>query len=152
VAATVVSFFSALSGVASIGFGLIPRRVPIRFRLAAAGLLLFGGTLALQWVDGAISGYIAAGMFGAGVGGLLVMLPIAWADYYGRRSYGAIRGVALSIQVLAQASGPLLSGALRDATGGYEPSLLCFAVLSGMSVLAALAARPPGANRSSASR
>ena len=70
-------------------------------------------------------------MFGIGIGGLLTLLPIAWADYYGRRSYGAIRGIALSVQVLAQASGPLLSGILRDWSGSYELSLQCFVVLSG---------------------
>jgi OFA family oxalate/formate antiporter-like MFS transporter len=94
-------------------------------------------------VHDAASGYLAATFFGLGVGGLLVMLPIAWADYFGRRSYGAIRGIALTIQVLAQASGPLLSGVLRDATGGYESALVCFAVLSGLSVLAAVMATPP---------
>ena len=72
------------------------------------------------------------------------MLPVAWGDYFGRGNYGAIRGVALTGQVLAQASGPLLSGVLRDATGGYETSLACFAVLSGLSVLAASAGGAAG--------
>jgi len=75
------------------------------------------------------------------------MLPIAWADYFGRGNYGAIRGVALTGQVLAQAAGPLLSGVLRDATGGYETSLACFAVLSGLSAFAAVSATPPVVTR-----
>ena len=86
---------------------------------------------------------MAAAMFGVGIGGLLTLLPIAWADYYGRLSYGAIRGIALSVQVLAQASGPLLSGILRDWSGSYDLSLQCFVVLSCLSVLAALLAREP---------
>jgi cyanate permease len=71
------------------------------------------------------------------------LLPIAWADYFGRANYAAIRSVALSAQVLAQAAGPLLSGALRDWTGNYALSLHCFALLSGLSILAALMARRP---------
>ena len=142
-AATIVSFFSVMSGVASMGFGLLPRRVPVRVKLALSGLLLLCGTLGLQSVHGGAWGYFAAAFFGAGVGGLLTMLPIAWADYYGRRSFGAIRGIALTFQVLAQAMGPLLSGILRDATGGYETSLLCFSALAATSILAALLARPP---------
>jgi cyanate permease len=142
-AATVVSFFSLMSGVASMGFGLIPRRVPMRLRLAAIGICLTGGTLMLQSVHSAPAAYGAGAVFGLGIGGLLTILPITWADYYGRRSYGSIRGIALSVQVLAQASGPLLSGILRDATGGYETSLLCFATLSGLSTLAALLAQRP---------
>ena len=61
----------------------------------------------------------------------MTLLPVAWADYFGRESYGAIRGVALSLQVLAQAAGPLLSGALRDWSGNYTESLMVFGVLAG---------------------
>lgn len=142
-AASVVSFFSAMSAVASIGFGLLPRRITMRFRLALVGLLLCIGTVSLLPVHSLAGAIVAGGIFGLGIGGLLTMLPIAWADYYGRRSYGAIRGLALSVQVLAQAAGPLLSGVLRDATGGYEASLLCFAALSALSLGAALLAHPP---------
>jgi MFS transporter, OFA family, oxalate/formate antiporter len=88
-------------------------------------------------------GYLAAGLFGFGIGGVLTLLPIAWADYFGRAHFGAIRSVALSVQVLAQACGPLLSGALRDLTGDYALSLRCFAMLAAVSVIAALAARQP---------
>jgi MFS family permease len=66
---------------------------------------------------------------------------IAWADYYGRVSYGAIRGIALS--VLAQASGPLLPGILRDWSDSCDLSLRCFVVLSCLSVPAALLACTP---------
>ncbi|MEO8717816.1 MAG: hypothetical protein ABI423_06305, partial [Burkholderiales bacterium] len=71
------------------------------------------------------------------------LLPIAWADYFGRASYGAIRGVALTVQVVAQASGPVLSGALRDWTGTYSTSLVTFAVLAFAGSAAALIAAPP---------
>jgi MFS transporter, OFA family, oxalate/formate antiporter len=74
---------------------------------------------------------------------MLTLLPIAWADYFGRAHYAAIRGLALSAQVVAQAAGPVLSGALHDWTGSYNRSLECFAALSFLSILAALAARRP---------
>jgi cyanate permease len=76
---------------------------------------------------------------------VLTLLPVAWADYFGRANFGAIRGLALSAQVLAQAAGPLLSGGLRDLTGTYAASLYFFAGLSLLSVAAALAARRPTA-------
>jgi len=143
VAASVVSYFSLMSGIGSFGFGMLPRRLTSRWRLVLTGLLLCAGASLYQPVHSAGAGYFAATFFGLGVGGLLVMLPIAWADYFGRSNYGSIRGVALTGQVLAQAAGPLLSGVLRDATGGYETSLACFAVLSGLSAISALLAAPP---------
>jgi sugar phosphate permease len=143
VAATVVSAFSFMSGVGSLAFGFAPRRWPVRYALALVGLLQLLGTLTMLGVHGPGRAYAAAAIFGTGIGGLLTLLPITWADYYGRRSFGAIRGLALTGQVLAQAIGPVLSGFLRDWSGSYDLSLACFAVLSGLAIPAALAARPP---------
>lgn len=73
----------------------------------------------------------------------MTLLPMAWADYFGRESYGAIRGVALSLQVIAQAVGPIASGLLRDASGTYTGSLLLFGVLAALAAVSALLARRP---------
>ena len=142
-AALIVSSFSLMSGVGTLACGFLPRRLPIRFVLALVGLLLGLGTLAMTRVTSPAEGYLGAALFGLGIGGVLTLLPIAWADYFGRANYGAIRGLALSAQVLAQAVGPLASGLLRDLTGNYQLALYGFAALSGLSVLAALAARAP---------
>jgi len=143
VAATVISFFSVMSAVASFGVGFLPRRWPVRYTMLAAAALLSTGTFGLIGVVSAEDAYLAAGLFGLGIGGIMTLLPVAWADYFGRESFGAIRGVALTLQVLAQAAGPLLSGALRDWSGNYTDSLLVFGVLSALAVVAALAARRP---------
>jgi MFS transporter, OFA family, oxalate/formate antiporter len=143
IAATIVSAFSLMSAAASLACGFLPRSLPIRYLLAVTGLFLTAGTLLMVGITSSGQGYVAAALFGFGIGGLLTLLPIAWADYFGRANFAAIRGVALSAQVLAQAAGPLLSGALHDWTGNYVLSLQCFAVLSGLSILAALMARGP---------
>ena len=77
----------------------------------------------------------------------MTMLPLAWANYFGRASYGAIRGAALTVQVLAQASGPLVSGILRDLTGDYSLSLQCFTGLALAGALVALFIRAPKPGR-----
>ena len=143
VAAAIVSTFSLMSAVASVACGLLPGRLPIRYPLALTGAMLGLGTLVMLGVHSVAQAFTAAGIFGFGIGAILTLLPIAWADYFGRRNFGAIRGIALSAQVLAQATGPLLSGALRDWTGGYERSLECFAALALLSVAAALLAKQP---------
>ncbi|HEX5454920.1 MAG TPA: MFS transporter [Stellaceae bacterium] len=144
VAAMVVSLFSAMSAVATVACGALPRAIPIRYPLAATGAILTLGVLLMLGVRSAPQAYLAAGMFGFGIGAVLTLMPIAWADYFGRAHFGAIRGIALPAQVLAQAAGPLLSGALHDLTGDYRLSLECFAALAALSVLAALVAREPG--------
>lgn len=147
VAATIVSTFSAASAVAALGFGFIARRFSVRTALVLIGLGQAAGTTTMLAIDSAPMGYLAAVLYGGGVGGLITMLPIAWADYFGRRSFGAIRGVALTVQVIAQAVGPILSGVLRDGTGDYVLSLQVFTGLALAGAAAALLTRPPGAQR-----
>jgi cyanate permease len=115
----------------------------VRYGLLAAAVLLSLGSFGLIGIASARDAFFAGGLFGLGIGGVLTLLPVAWADYFGRESYGAIRGVALSLQVLAQAAGPVLSGLLRDASGTYTPSLLVFGTLAALAVLAAIAAQRP---------
>ena len=143
VAATIVSTFSLMSAAASLACGFLPRRLPIRYPLSAIGACLTVSALLMKAIATPGDAYLAAALFGFGVGGILTLLPIAWADYFGRANFGAIRSVALSAQVIAQASGPLLSGALRDWTGNYQLSLAVLAALGGLSIVAALAARRP---------
>jgi sugar phosphate permease len=143
IAATIVSTFSAMSAVATLACAALPRAVPTRYPLAASGALMTVGVVVMLGVRSAAQGYLGAASFGIGLGGMFTLLPVAWADYFGRTHFGAIRGLVLPAQVLAQAAGPLLSGVLRDATGDYRLSLECFATLAALSVIAALAARPP---------
>jgi len=146
-AAMIVSTFSALSAAATVACGVLPRNVPIRYPLAATGAILTVGVVLMLGTRSAAQGYLAASVFGFAIGAILTLLPVAWADYFGRTHFGAIRGIALSAQVLAQAAGPLLSGALRDVTGNYRLALQSFAALAALSVVAALTARQPRAPR-----
>jgi sugar phosphate permease len=142
-AATIVGTFSFMSGVSSLAFGAVARAIPLRYGLSLTGALECAAMLAMLRIATPADGYLAAAIFGAGVGGLMTLVPIAWADYFGRRSYGAIRGIALSVQVLGQACGPGLAGAVRDHTGNYVRSLESFAVLAAISALTAPWARQP---------
>ena len=57
----------------------------------------------------------------------------------------AVFSATLALQVAAQAAGPLLSGALRDWSGDYVTSLMCFATLAATAVVAAFLVRAPSA-------
>ncbi|HEX7052675.1 MAG TPA: MFS transporter [Burkholderiales bacterium] len=140
-AASVVGFFSLMSGAGTLGGSALARRLPLRVVLSLIGALLAAGAFLMTRIATAADGFVAGGVFGFGLGGMLTLLPVAWADYFGRANFGAIRGIALSAQVLAQAAGPLFSGLLRDATGDYRASLYCFTALSLAAAGVALAAR-----------
>ena len=111
VAATVVSTFSLASAIAGLGFGLLARRIGVRIEPGAGAALLLGVSAVLMLgIATPLQAYVAACCFGVGIGGMLTVLPLAWADYFGRASFGAIRGVALTMQVTAQAVGPAALG------------------------------------------
>ena len=139
--AAVVSTFSVMAAVASLGFGAL--RIPARFSLCVGALLMAISAVLMHAVHSAALAFAAAAAFGTGIGALLTMLPVAWANYFGRAHFGAIRGITLPVQVVGQALGPLLAGALRDATGDYGAGMLLFAALSGLAAIAAAFARPP---------
>jgi len=142
-AATAVSLFSLTSALTGLSYGVLSRWLSLRFALAAAGGLLVTAAVAIMAARTPGLAVLSGVLFGLGIGGVHVILPVAWADAFGRRSFGAIRGVALSLQVAAQAAGPLLSGILRDLSGNYRLSLICFACLSGAAAFAALLIRSP---------
>ena len=142
-AALIVGLFSFMSGMGTLASGFVARRLPLRFVLAAIAGMMFAGALLMSRIATPADGFAAAALFGFGLGGVLTLLPVAWADYFGRANFGAIRGVALSAQVLSQAAGPLIAGLLHDLTGDYRAALYCFAGLAFLSAAVALAARRP---------
>jgi OFA family oxalate/formate antiporter-like MFS transporter len=142
-AALVVSTFSLMSGVSGLVFGIFGRRIGVRPALVGGAIILTGGVLLMEGLESREEAFLAATLFGVGLGSMFTVLPIAWADFFGRQSYGAIRGVALMAQVLPQAAGPLISGILRDMTGDYSASLLCFAGFAAAAAVVGLFAVKP---------
>ena len=87
-------------------------------------------------------------LFGSAVGLYMVVQGIIWAQYYGWRFVGAIRGVVLPLSVLAGGLGAPLVGAMRDAAGTYYGSWLLVLALTaggGVLLLSARRPRPPAA-------
>ena len=142
-AVTGVTVFSAASGISALLLGLALRRLGVSAGLFFSACSMAIGTALFGTVSSSADVLLAACLFGVGIGGMQTCLPVAWADYFGRKNFGAIRGVVLTIQVTAQAIGPLLSGVLRDWTGSYAVSHVTFATLAGLAALVALFARAP---------
>ena len=57
------------------------------------------------------------------------MVQAIYADYYGRRSLGLIRGAFQPVQLGMNAAGPFAAGLWFDRTGSYSASFTLFAVL-----------------------
>ena len=65
------------------------------------------------------------------------------ADYFGRRAIGKILGVSALIVAIGQVCGPMIAGAMADATGDYRLGMTVLACVAAAGSLMFLAARSP---------
>ena len=145
VAATAISIMSVATAFGGLGFGYIGGRWPIRYGLALCGLLAAAGSVLVSVGTDVSGAYLGATVFGIGLGGLLTLSMVVFADYFGRANVGTIRGIVVPVQSIGQALGPIASGIVFDLTGGYELAFETFAVVAALASLLVLAAKPPRA-------
>ena len=138
-----ISLNAAFLGMGSLFWGWMTEKFAPRYMMAAIGLIVALSSALFTIAGSTAEVLLYSTIFGFGVGGLLSVPPVAYADYYGRRSLGAIRGVTEPLTSFGQAIGAVLSGAVFDLTDSYKLAFLTFSILSGMAVLLVLFARPP---------
>ena len=80
--------------------------------------------------------YAAAFLFGIGLGGDYMIIPLMAAELFGLRVMGRLMGVVLTADGVAEAVVPMGVAALRDATGSYTRG---FGLLAALALLGALA-------------
>ncbi|HEY2932728.1 MAG TPA: MFS transporter [Acidobacteriota bacterium] len=80
--------------------------------------------------------YLFAFVFGIGLGGDYMIIPLMAAELFGVRVLGRIMGVILTADGVAEALAPMLVGFIRDQTKTYSVG---FAVLIGLALVGAVA-------------
>jgi len=143
VSAATLSLNAVFTGVGSIFWGWLVDRVPVRFTYAGVALMMAVALIFFPMADTTVEALIVASIFGAAVGGILVVPVVAYADYFGRRSLSAIRGVTEPFVSLGQAIGALFSGIVYDVTGSYKDAFLVLSILGFATIAMLLATRVP---------
>jgi predicted MFS family arabinose efflux permease len=82
---------------------------------------------------------VAAALFGAGIGNILMMQQLLMAEAFGTKDYARIYALSQLIAVAGIACGPPLVGYVNQATGGYTAAYAAVALVSlaGFFILAA---------------
>jgi MFS family permease len=143
VAATVMSVIASMQLASPLAWGFLAERLDarlaamLRFVIQGVGLALAISTSNLACV------YFGFFLYGIGLGGNMVLPDLLWANYFGRRSLGRIRGMGLLISQVLAALGPPFFGFLFDATGGYGLSFAIFGAALATSAVLSLMLRPP---------
>ena len=87
--------------------------------------------------------YAFAVVFGIGLGGDYMMVPLMTAEIFGVQLLGRLLGVILTAGSVAEAISPWLVGRLRDTTGSYTRGFLALIGTAALSAVA-VAALPKG--------
>ncbi len=142
-----ITLNAAFLGIGGLAWGWIAERVPARFVMAAVASTMAVASALFITVDSVSEALAYSALFGFGLGGMLSVPPVAYADYFGRRSLGVIRGVTEPFSTLGQAIGAVLMGVVFDVSASYYWAFVGFAALGALTGLAVLLARPPSLER-----
>ena len=77
-----------------------------------------------------------AALFGLGLGGEYLIIPLMAAELFGVRVLGRVMGIVVTADGVAEAVSPMLVGYLRDTTGSYR---IGFSMLMGVALAGAVA-------------
>jgi sugar phosphate permease len=116
-------------------------------------LLVF--TLSLQCIGVLILGMISSPWhiipfliaYGPAYGGPIPLRPAIIGEYFGRKSFGAIQGIMMTITVIGGLIGPIFAGWIVDVTGTYRLAFLILAFTSLAAIPVILAAKRPTLDR-----
>jgi sugar phosphate permease len=153
-AARVVSLVLALSIAGRLLMGWLADRWPKKrvmllvYALIVLAIPLLALTSSPVWTAG------FAILFGLGLGGEYLIIPLVAGELFGLAVLGRVMGIVLTLDGVAEATAPMAVGYLRDVTGSYDAG---FAVLIGAAVAGAVAVallpdslRPHAAHQSDA--
>lgn len=123
-AASITSTVLACSIAGRLIMGWLADRIPRKHVMLLIYVLVAGAIPLLFLADSRAALYGFAVVFGLGLGGEYMIIPLMAAELFGVRVLGRLLGVILTADGVAEATSPLLVGYLRDNTGSYRTGFL----------------------------
>lgn len=125
-AALAMGITAGMGGLGKLSFGRLSESLPFHYvamvcfgiQAIAIFLLLSIQSTAMVWI------YVV--LYGFGMGGIVVLLPLVVGHYFGLVAFGTIMGTVAFIQGIGSSSGALISGLIYDHRGNYQYALILF--------------------------
>ena len=144
---TLISFATAFdavcAGVATFTFGMLVRRVPGRILGAIGFTLLATASVMTIYAYNDTIMFTSMAIFGLGIGGMMFLQNFIWADYFGRESVGAIRGLVNPINLVVGGLGAPAAGYVHDRWDTYDPAWWVGVALMAFAAILTLATPAP---------
>ena len=131
-AANVISLVLLASILGRILMGWLADRFPKKYVMILIYTFVAGSIPLLYFASSAGIIYVFALIFGIGLGGDYMIIPLMAAELFGVKVMGRIMGLVLTSDGIAEALSPMLVGWLRDRGGSYAngfAALIVFAII-----------------------
>jgi sugar phosphate permease len=135
-AAGIISLVLTVSIVGRLVMGWLADRIPRRHVMLIIYLLVAGAIPLLLVRSSGMTMYVFAAIFGLGLGGEYLIIPLMAGELFGVKVLGRVMGIVLTADGVAEATAPMLVGYLRDRTGSYDTG---FFVLVGAALVGTIA-------------
>ena len=126
--------FSSIGGRLMMGW--LADRFPRKYVMILIYLIVAAAIPLLFMADRPGALYAFAIVFGIGLGGDYMIIPLMAGDLFGVRVLGRVMGIILTADGVAEATAPMLVGYLRDTSGNYVSG---FSTLIGLALVGTIA-------------
>jgi sugar phosphate permease len=136
-AAKVASLVLMASLAGRLAAGWLADHFPKKYVMLMIYLLVVAGIPLLFLGTSGVSVTMFALIFGLGLGGEYMVIPLMAAELFGVRVLGRAMGVILTADGVAEALAPMLVGKLRDGSGSYSSgffTLMAFAIAGAIAI------------------
>jgi sugar phosphate permease len=136
-AAAVASLTLGASLIGRLTMGWLADRWPKKFVMLLIYSLVAAALPILLYASTAGAVTLFAVIFGIGLGGEYMVIPLMAAELFGTRVLGRVMGIVLAADGVAEATAPVLVGRLHDVTGSYVSgfsTLIAFAVTGAVAI------------------
>ncbi len=135
-AANVISMVLGASIIGRLLMGWLADRYPKKYVMMLIYSLVTISILLLYYATTPGVIYLFAIIFGIGLGGDYMIIPLMAAELFGVKVMGRVMGLVLTVDGLGEAFGPMLAGGLRDRTGSYTLGFTALIILSVIGTIA----------------
>ncbi len=129
-AANIMSLVLGASIIGRLLMGWLADRYAKKYVMVLIYSLVTLSILLLYNTSSPAAIYVFAFIFGIGLGGDYMIIPLMAAELFGIKVMGRVMGLVLTVDGLSEAFGPVLAGALRDKTGSYSMGFMALIILS----------------------
>jgi MFS family permease len=141
-AARIISLVLAFSIAGRVLMGWLADRMPKKRVMLVIYLLVAAAIPLLFFASSRSAMGLFAALFGIGLGGEYLIIPLMAAELFGVGVLGRVMGIIVTADGVAEAVSPMFVGYLRDATGSYAAGFIWLVVVALVGA-AAIALLPP---------